>query len=188
MWTESQRPARTRPRIRGHDLSALPVAWQQDCPASVMWLGLYHYSYRCNLFIAIFYNGKFQKSKICVIQAHNINNRAVCINIYLISLLVTQEISHICRSGYICYHKISQIFTMNSNMTVVLHLVDDGQVLTCGSNAFGQLGVSPQTQYAAQPLITVRMCVFLYTWGLHALENVRFKYVWCLYVQKSKLS
>ncbi|KAG7324159.1 hypothetical protein KOW79_012175 [Hemibagrus wyckioides] len=33
-------------------------------------------------------------------------------------------------------------------------LTDDGQVLTCGSNAFGQLGVSPQTQYAAQPLIT----------------------------------
>ncbi|KAK2834717.1 hypothetical protein Q7C36_015418 [Tachysurus vachellii] len=32
-------------------------------------------------------------------------------------------------------------------------LTDDGQVLTCGSNAFGQLGVSPQTQYTAQYLL-----------------------------------
>ncbi|XP_053092992.1 secretion-regulating guanine nucleotide exchange factor isoform X3 [Pangasianodon hypophthalmus] len=32
-------------------------------------------------------------------------------------------------------------------------LTDDGHVLACGSNAFGQLGISPQTQYTAQPLL-----------------------------------
>lgn len=46
VWTESQRPAWTWPCIRGHDLSALPVTWQQDCSASVMWLGFHHHPYR----------------------------------------------------------------------------------------------------------------------------------------------
>ncbi|XP_076847063.1 secretion-regulating guanine nucleotide exchange factor isoform X2 [Brachyhypopomus gauderio] len=33
-----------------------------------------------------------------------------------------------------------------------LCLADDGQVLACGSNAFGQLGISPQIKYTAEPL------------------------------------
>ncbi|XP_036432335.1 secretion-regulating guanine nucleotide exchange factor isoform X2 [Colossoma macropomum] len=32
-------------------------------------------------------------------------------------------------------------------------LTDDGHVLACGSNAFGQLGVSPEIKYTAEPLL-----------------------------------
>ncbi|KAF4081527.1 hypothetical protein AMELA_G00162370 [Ameiurus melas] len=51
-------------------------------------------------------------------------------------------------------------------------LTDDGHVLACGSNAFGQLGVSPQTRYTAQPLLitSLREPVIGVTAGLrHAL-------------------
>ncbi|XP_053497097.1 secretion-regulating guanine nucleotide exchange factor isoform X2 [Ictalurus furcatus] len=51
-------------------------------------------------------------------------------------------------------------------------LTDDGHVLACGSNAFGQLGVSPQARYTAQPLLitSLREPVISVTAGLrHAL-------------------
>ncbi|XP_026877239.1 secretion-regulating guanine nucleotide exchange factor isoform X2 [Electrophorus electricus] len=37
------------------------------------------------------------------------------------------------------------------DFTVIL--TDDGQVLACGSNAFGQLGISPQIKHTAKPLL-----------------------------------
>ncbi|TSK13453.1 Secretion-regulating guanine nucleotide exchange factor [Bagarius yarrelli] len=38
------------------------------------------------------------------------------------------------------------------DFTIIL-TVDDGEVLACGSNSFGQLGVSPQTPHSTQPLL-----------------------------------
>uniref|UniRef100_A0A3B1J6S1 Secretion regulating guanine nucleotide exchange factor n=1 Tax=Astyanax mexicanus TaxID=7994 RepID=A0A3B1J6S1_ASTMX len=64
--------------------------------------------------------------------------------------------------GHILDIMTFQLCPLPGNMTVqqvscgwdfTIILTDDGRVLACGSNAFGQLGVSPQIKHTAEPLL-----------------------------------